>query len=525
VLLRRAEDDELADTAQHYFRKRERRMQKSRGLISVPRIAVNARAPAQEATMTELLKPDICVIGAGSGGLTVAAAAAAFGVSAVLVEKGKMGGECLNTGCVPSKSLIEAARAAHTITRARSFGISVRGVDVDFEKVAKHLQEIIAAIAPNDSKERYDGLGVRVIEGAARFTDPETVAVGDEIRIKARRFVIATGSSPSLPPIPDLASTLHFTNETIFQLRARPEHLVVIGAGPVGLELGQAYRRLGCAVTVLDVATPLAREDSECVAVVLDQLAREGVVLRSNCAVVRVEGAGAKYKIVVREGGGEETISATHILVATGRRANSDELGLDHAGIRHDGGGILVDQHLRTANKRVYAIGDVVGGAQFTHLANYHAGLVVRNALFRLPVKVDDRTIPRVIFTDPELAHVGLTEAEARERRYRFCVLRSAFHENDRAQSARETHGHIKVITTRRGGILGVTIVGPAAGDLIAPWCLAMRQKLNIRAFASLVLPYPTLSEIGKRASIAYFMPGLSNRWVKRLIEFLRRFG
>jgi pyruvate/2-oxoglutarate dehydrogenase complex dihydrolipoamide dehydrogenase (E3) component len=479
----------------------------------------------QEASMTELLTPDICVIGAGSGGLSVAAAAAAFGVSTVLIEKDKMGGECLNTGCVPSKSLIEAARHAHAIARGSAFGISVRGLDIDFARVREHLQDVIASIAPNDSKERYGGLGVRVITGVARFTDPETVQVGNEIRIKARRFVIATGSSPSLPTIPGLAATPHLTNETIFQLSARPEHLVVIGAGAVGLELAQAYRRLGSMVTVIDIAEPMAREDGECVRVVLDALAREGIALRPNCAVVRVEHAEGTVKVVVRTQTGEESISASHLLVATGRRPNTKGLELDHAGIRHDARGILVDKCLKTANKRVYAIGDVAGGAQFTHLANFHAGLVIRNALFRLPVKVNESIVPRVIFTDPELAHVGLTEGEVRNRGYRFRVLRSPFYDNDRAQTAGERVGHIKVITTARGRILGATIVGPLAGELIAPWCLAISQKLNIRAVAGLVLPYPTLGEIGKRAAIAYFMPALSHRWVRRVIAFMRRLG
>ncbi len=475
--------------------------------------------------MTELLTPDICVIGAGSGGLSVAAAAAAFGVPVVLIEKSKMGGECLNTGCIPSKSLIEAARHAHAIARADAFGLSVRDTEVNFEEVAKHVQEVIAEIEPNDSKERYGGLGVRVLAGIARFTDSETVQVGEGTRIKARRFVIATGSSPLLPPIPGLASAPHFTSETIFQLSVRPEHLMVIGGGAIGLELAQAYRRLGSRVTVIDVAEPLPREDAECARVVLDALVREGIALRTNCTVIRVERADGMVNAVVGAQAGEESITASHLLVATGRRPNIEELDLERAGIQHDSRGILVNKRLKTANKRVYAIGDVAGGAQFTHLANHHAGLVIRNALFRLPVKVNETIVPRVTFTDPELAHVGCTESEVRNRGYRFCVLRFPFHENDRAQTARETAGHIKVITTRRGRVLGATIVGPSAGELIAPWCLAISHKLNIRALAGVVLPYPTLGEVGKRAAIAYFMPALRHRWVQRVIAFMRRFG
>src|ERR1700747_524073 len=269
--------------------------------------------------MAEHLTPDICVIGAGSGGLSVAAAAAAFGVPVVLIEKGKMGGECLNTGCVPSKSLIAAGKRARAIADAGVFGVSAQAPDIDFGKVHRHVHDVIAAIAPNDSKERFNGLGVRVIEGAARFADRDTVAVGDDIEIAARRFVIATGSSPSLPPIAGLDTVPYLTNETVFDLATRPEHLIVVGAGAIGLELAQAFSRLGCAVTVLEAREPLAREDRESAAIVLDALAREGVIVRSNVAVARVEGVGSKVKVILA-GDGEEAIEGRHRLIATGRR-------------------------------------------------------------------------------------------------------------------------------------------------------------------------------------------------------------
>ena len=265
----------------------------------------------------ELLRPDICVIGGGAGGLSVAAAAAAFGVAVVLVEKGKMGGECLNAGCVPSKSLIAAGKRAHAIAEARAFGVVASTAEVDFSKVHAHVHEVIAAIAPNDSKERFNGLGVRVIEGAARFKNRRTVAVGDAVEIRARRFVIATGSSPSLPPIPGLESVPYLTNETVFDLRMRPQHLIVIGAGAIGLELAQAFRRLGCEVTVLEAAQPLAREDGECAAVVLDALAREGVPVLADVEIERIEPAGSKLRAVLR--GGARAIEGSHLLVATGR--------------------------------------------------------------------------------------------------------------------------------------------------------------------------------------------------------------
>ena len=358
----------------------------------------------------------------------------------------------------------------------------------------------------------------------ARFQDAQTVVAGD-VEVKARRFVIATGSTPAVPPIPGLDRTPYLTNETIFEARERPKHLIVIGAGAVGLELAQAFRRLGSEVTVLEAAQPLAKEDPECTAVVLDQLAREGVAIRCGVKVARVKRVRTKVEVVLEAGGREETLEGSDLLIATGRRPSLDGLGLDAAGIKHDVSGIAVDQRLRTRNKNVYAIGDVAGSVQFTHAANYHASLVIRHALFRMPVKVDLDAIPRVTFTDPELAHVGLTEAEARARGKTIRLLRWPYHENDRAQAERETSGHIKVITDKKGWILGATIVGAAAGELITAWTLAINQRLNIRAFAGIVVPYPTLSEIGKRAAISFYTPRLASPWLRRILGWLQRFG
>jgi pyruvate/2-oxoglutarate dehydrogenase complex dihydrolipoamide dehydrogenase (E3) component len=485
------------------------------------RDAVSMATPPRGASRTETLTPDICVIGAGSGGLSVAAAAAAFGVPVVLIEKGKMGGDCLNFGCVPSKALLAAAKHAQAMRAGALFGVAAQRPAVDFVKVHGHVHGVIAAIAPNDSKERFTGLGVRVIEGEARFKDKETVAVGEGIEIKARRFVVATGSAPAVPPIPGLDQVAYLTNETVFDLAVCPEHLVIIGAGPVGLEMAQAFRRLGASVTVLEAATPLANDDPECAAILLDQLAREGIAIRAGTSVLRVEG-GAKPRVVVAAADKEKTIEATHLLVATGRRANLDGLDLAAARIKTGPRGILVTKRMRTSNRRVYAVGDVAGGLQFTHAANYHAGIVIRNVLFRLRARADETIVPRVTYTDPELAHVGLTEAQAGRR---IRVLRWPYHENDRAQAERETRGHIKVITTERGLILGATIVGAHAGELIVPWTLAVTQRLNIRAFAEMVMPYPTLAEIGKRAAITYFAGSLTMPFVRRIITALRRFG
>jgi pyruvate/2-oxoglutarate dehydrogenase complex dihydrolipoamide dehydrogenase (E3) component len=470
------------------------------------------------------LTPDICVIGAGSGGLSVAAAAAAFGVPVVLIEKGKMGGDCLNYGCVPSKALLAAARHATEPRRVTPFGLTLPRADIDFAKVNAHVHGVIAAIAPNDSKERFTGLGVHVIEGVARFTDAATVTVGDKFEIKARRFVIATGSSPAVPPIPGLAETPYLSNETIFELKRCPEHLIIVGAGPIGLELAQAHRRLGAKVTVLEAGTPLAKDDPECAAIVLEQLTREGVVIRSGIKVTRIGHSDGKIQAVIGTSQGAETIEGSNLLIAAGRRANVEGLDLEKAGIKYEPRGIVVDRGLKTTNKKAYAIGDAAGG-QFTHVANYHAGIVIRNALFRLPARASDDAIPWVTFTDPELAHVGLSEAQARERHKTIRVLRWPYHENDRAQAERDTHGHVKVVTAKNGRILGASIVGAHAGELIATWTLALSRGLNIRAMTEVVVPYPTLSEIGKRAAMSYFSPSLSNPKLRRLVNFLRRFG
>lgn len=474
--------------------------------------------------MVQVLTPDICVIGGGPGGLSVAAAAAAFGVPTVLIERHKMGGDCLNTGCVPSKALLAAARRAEMIQSAGMFGVVAQGI-IDFSKVHDHVHGVIAAVAPTDSAERFRALGVRVIHESARFKDRKTVVAG-EIEIRARRFVIATGSKPAVPPIPGLDRGPYLTNETIFDLRERPEHLIIIGAGPIGVEMAQAFRRFGSSVTLLESAQPLAKDDPECAAVVIDRLEREGVIIRSGVKVIGVAHAGHSVTVTIETAGAEQTITGSHLMVATGRTPAIEGLALEAARIRHDRAGIVVNRKLKTSNRRVYAIGDCAAGQlQYTHAANYHAGLVIRSALFRLPVRVNNSAVPWVTYTEPELARTGLTEAQARERRISVRVARWPYHDNDRAQTERETHGHIKVITTRKGRIVGATIVGAQAGELIGIWALAISRGLNMKALTDFVLPYPTLSELGKRAAIDFFAPSLTSPWTRRIIGWLRIFG
>ena len=475
--------------------------------------------------MTETLRPDICVIGGNPGGLSVAAAAAAFGVPTVLVESRKMGGNSLKVGCAQSKALLAAAKRYEAAQSAKLFGVDVRDSRVNFSGVRRHIHSVIAAAAQADSPERFSGLGVRVIDAEAKFKDRNTVVAGD-IEIRARRFVIAAGSKSALPEIPGLDTGPYLTSESIFDLRERPEHLIIIGAGPTGLELAQGFRRLGSSVTVLEAAQPLGRDDSECVDVVLAQLEREGVVIRSGVKVVDIAHAGPTVTATIESGGAEQTITGSHLLVATGRSPSIADLDLDTAGVRHERSGIVVNRKLKTGNRRVYAIGECIAGApQLTQAANYHAGLVIRNALFRLPVRVNNDCIPWVTFTDPELAQIGLTEARAREQGIKIRVTRWPYHDNDRAQAEGTPRGHIKVITTAKGKIVGVTIVGAQAGELIAMWVLAVARNLDLRAITDLVFPYPTLSEVGKHAAIDYLSPSLTGVWARRIIGWMRIFG
>jgi pyruvate/2-oxoglutarate dehydrogenase complex dihydrolipoamide dehydrogenase (E3) component len=467
---------------------------------------------------------DICVIGAGSGGLVMAAAAALLGRPTVLIERGKMGGDCLNYGCVPSKSLIAAARMAALARRAPLFGVTLGEPAIDFAKVHEHVHGVIGAIAPKDSQERFEGLGCTVIRAAARFVSPKEVEAGGQ-RIRARRFVIAAGSSPAVPPIAGLEETPYLTNETIFALKERPRHLLVIGGGPIGIELAQAQRRLGAEVSVIEMASMLANDDPEAAEVVRQAVRRDGVALYERSKLLRVERDGEGVAAHLERQGQRLRVAGSHLLVATGRRANVEGLGLEAAGIAHTPKGITVDRHLRTSNRRVYAIGDIAGRYQFTHVANYHAGIVVRNALFRLPAKVDERAIPWVTYSDPELAHVGLREDKAREAHGTIRVLRWAFAEMDRAQAERESEGFAKVITGKRGRVLGATLVGPRAGELILPWALAIARGLRVSALAGLIAPYPTLSEISKSVAGSYFTPSLFSERTKRLVAFLARFG
>ena len=470
--------------------------------------------------MSERLTPDVCIVGAGAAGLVVAAAAAQLGLDVVLVERGAMGGDCLNHGCVPSKALIAAARVAQAQRDAGPFGIEPVEPRVDFARVMDHVASTIAAIAPHDSVERFEGLGVRVIRAEARFTGRTELQAGPH-SIAARRIVLATGSRPALPAIPGLADAPYLTNETLFDNRVLPAHLVVIGGGPVGLEMAQAHRRLGARVTVLEAGRVLARDDRELVEIVARRLARDGVAVREHARIARIEHAGDGATVILADG---ERLDASHLLVATGRTPTVDGLALDVAGIAHTARGITVDDRLRTSNRRVWAIGDVNGRHAFTHMAGHEASLFVRGALFRLPARLEADHVPWCTYTDPELAQVGLGEAQARERHGDAVrVLRADLADNDRARTQRLGEGSIKVVTGRRGRVLGAAIAAPQAGELIQPWCLAVQRGLKISAIAGFVPPYPTLGEASKRVAGSYYAPALFGPRARAVVRLLAR--
>ena len=463
---------------------------------------------------------DLLVIGAGSGGLSVAAGAVQMGARVVLLEGHEMGGDCLNYGCVPSKALLAAGHAAHAMTAGAAMGVAPVAPEVDYAAAKDHVARVIATIAPVDSQERFEGLGVQVIREYGRFTGPRTVEAGAH-RITARRIIIATGSRPFVPPIPGLDTVPYLTNETLFQLRETPSHLLVIGGGPIGMEMAQAHRRLGCAVTVIEGARALGRDDPELAAIALERLRAEGIEIAEETKAAAVRGSAGAIEV---EAGDGRVFRGSHLLVAVGRVANVERLNLPAAGIETTRAGIRVDNRLRTSNRRVYAIGDVAGGMQFTHVAGYHAGLIIREVLFGLRAPVSTAHIPRATYTDPEIAQVGLTEAEARKAHgERVEVARFSYSHNDRAIATGQAEGLIKVMVVR-GRPVGVGIVGHQAGELIALWSMAIANRMKMSAVAAMVAPYPTIAEINKRAAGAYFSPRLfdSDR-VKRVVRLVQR--
>ena len=465
---------------------------------------------------------DVCVIGAGAAGLSVAAGSAQLGLKTALVEMSEMGGECLNSGCVPSKALLVAAKRAQVIRRPNFGGIDGQEPHVDFGQVKDSVSEVIKAIAPNDSVERFEGLGVQVIKGVAKLQSANLIQVGSDT-IHARWIVLATGSRASIPAIPGLHRARVLTNETIFSLTERPSHLVIIGGGPIGVEMAVAHRRLGVPVTILERNRILPHDEPELVDALRTSLREEGIDIFEGASIEAFHHGDESTRIEFTAGDSSQAIFASHVLVAAGREPVVEGLGLEEAGIKFGPRGIVVDSRLRAGSTHIYAVGDVVDAPHFTHVAAYQAGIVIRNIAFRMPVSVDYDALPWVTYTDPELAHVGLTEAGARQRfgkQVQSHIL--SLERNDRAVAEFSTSGMIKVVTGKRGRILGASILAPGAGEMIALWCLAIRRGLTMRAIADLMLPYPTLGEISKAVASEYYRATLFSTKVKRVVRVMQ---
>ncbi|MEN9855314.1 MAG: hypothetical protein RLZZ157_440 [Pseudomonadota bacterium] len=466
-------------------------------------------------------KVDLCVIGAGAAGLSVAAGAAQLGLSVVLFEQGDMGGDCLNTGCVPSKSLIATANAVHAMAHNSALGLTNSQPTIDWDKVRRHITGVIDTIAPIDSQARFESLGCTVVRERAVFSGPKKVESAST-RVRARRYVIATGARAFVPDIAGLDKVPYLTNDTIFAQKSLPKSLIILGGGFIGVELGQAFARLGCTVTLIEGANLLGNQDPEAVALVRESLVRDRVTLLEGKKAVAVSGHSSAVTVTLED---NVRVSGERLLVAVGRAPRVEAMGLELAGVDYNKKGIVTDDRLRSvSNRRVWALGDVAGKEQLTHAAGFHAGVFVRNALFGAPAHASVAYMPAVAYCDPELAQIGLTEQAAQAKfGDAITIARASFEDNDRAQTQHATTGFCKLIIGKGGALLGATIVGEGAGEAIQLVGLAIANKLKVRALTSLIAPYPTRSEIVKRAAGAYFTPTLFSPKTQKLVQFLSR--
>ncbi|GGY39860.1 dihydrolipoyl dehydrogenase family protein [Parvularcula lutaonensis] len=489
--------------------------------------ASGAASVDEETRVMKTINADVCVIGAGSAGLTAAGGAGALGRKTILIEAHKMGGDCLNFGCVPSKTLIASARVAHTMKDAARFGIEpVAEPKVDFLKVIARVQKVIADIAYHDSEERMkEEFGVDTIRARANFVGPREVIAGD-VRVKAKHFVIATGSSAFIPPIPGLEGTGYLTNETVFSQTFQPKKLLVLGGGPIGAEMAQAHRLLGSDVTIIEKGRILGKDDPELVDVVRKRLVADGIDIREGTGATAVRKQGDSFIVTVEtEDGGTEEVSGDQLLVAVGRKANVDNLGLEAAGVEYDPRGIKVNEYLETSNSRIYAVGDVNGGLQFTHVAGAQGRIALNNILLKvLKKKFNPDIVPWVTYTEPELAHVGLTESQLKERGIKYEVARAGFDHNDRAHAEGAPEGILKIYVDGSGKIRGVDAVGIHAGEIIQQFALAVSSGLKIGAFDDMIAPYPTLGEISKAAADEYSFDKLFTPFNRAALKLLAMF-
>ena len=463
----------------------------------------------------------VIVIGAGSGGLVVASGAAQLGAKVVLIESDKMGGECLNTGCVPSKTFLKSAHVADDIRNSNYFGLRASLGNVNLSEVGKRVKSVIKAIEPHDSKERFESLGVDVFLQKGTLIDKHTVRVGER-NITGKNIIIATGSKPLVPPIPGLKDVAYLTNENVFDLTTLPKNLIVLGGGPVGLEFGQGFRYLGSEVSIVDMLPHIfVKDDPEVAPIMEKKLESEGINLFLSSKIIEVKKERKDIIVITERNGQKKEVAGDYILVALGRVPNTKDLGLENAGIKTDKKGhVVTNERLQTNVRNIYACGDVTGPYLFTHMASYQAGIIVRNIIFRLPSKVDYSGVTWTTYTKPEVAHVGYTEPWAKSLGlYKDSVVVN-LEEVDRAKAEKDEIGFLKLITGKRNKLIGATVVGEKAGEMIHLATLAIKRKLKATAFINLIFSYPTEAEIFKFASSELYKRAFKG-WMKKLIKAL----
>ncbi len=465
-------------------------------------------------------KRDLVIIGGGAGGLVVASVAGQLGLRVTLVEKEpKLGGDCLHYGCVPSKTLIRVAKVAHAKRTADRYGLQAHDEVANFERVRERIRSVVDKIQEHDDPDRFRSYGCEMLFGTARFTDPHTVAF-DDVRLQAKRFVLATGSVPFVPPIPGLEEAGYITNEQVFSMQQLPPRLVVVGAGPIGVELSQALQRLGSEVTLVEAADQvLPREDPDLAQILRGVLVDEGINVRTSAKVTSVSREGDVRRLELDSG---DVLECDEILMAVGRRAVVEGIGLEQAGVEYTARGVAVDARLRTSNKHIFACGDVTGIYPFTHMAEYQAGIVIRNTVFRLPAKTDYRVVPWVTYSDPELAHVGMTRQQAEEAGITPTVLEFPVAGIDRAITDGATTGMVKVLL-HKGRIIGASLLAQHAGELIHELALAIQLKAKAGQVAAMIHAYPTMAQIHKRAINSGYSAQLFSPKVRRIVGWLSK--
>ena len=463
----------------------------------------------------------IIVIGAGSAGLVVASGAAGLKAKVALIEKDKMGGDCLNYGCIPSKTLLKSGHVANVIQNAANFGINTNNPTIDIAKITQRIKNVISDIAPHDSKKRYEGLGVTVYTGLAKFVNKHEIAINGEI-ISAANIVIATGSYPVVPKIPGLDQVNYYTNETIFDIKVLPQKLIVLGAGPIGCELGQAFANLNSEVTLVDMAPTLfSKDEPEVSAIMQQQFKKDRIKLALASKIIAIDQKDQTIAVTIEKAGQQSVIYGDTLLLALGRKANIEQLDLAKVNVKvSKNGQIITNNKLQTSEKNIYACGDVTSPYAFTHMAGYHASIVVQNIIFPIKKQVDYTKVPWVTYTLPEVAHIGYTEQQLIQQNIRYKKYFEPLKNNDRSKTAGDENGFLKILTNHKGVMIGATMVSNHAGEEIMAASIAINKKMKLAEFASIIVPYPTESEIYKTLGFKVVKEGFTP-WKQKLVQKL----